>query len=47
VRAFSWNLANRVGGAAHRQGEFLADLEPAPNLVMLQEVNRRSIERVC
>jgi hypothetical protein len=47
VRVVSWNLANRVRDAARRQGEFLADLEPAPNLVLLQEVNRHSIERVC
>jgi hypothetical protein len=42
----SWNLANRVGDAARRQGEFLASLSPQPDLVMFQEVNRRSIETV-
>jgi endonuclease/exonuclease/phosphatase family metal-dependent hydrolase len=46
MRVVSWNIANRVGDAARRQGEFLADLDPRPDLVMLQEVNRRSIERV-
>jgi hypothetical protein len=38
VRVVSWNLANRAGDAARREGEFLANLEPAPNLMMLQEV---------
>jgi hypothetical protein len=47
VRAVSWNLANRVGDAARRQGEFLAGLDPRPGLVMFQEVNRRSIDVVC
>jgi hypothetical protein len=42
----SWNLANRVGDAARRQGEFLASLSHQPDLVMFQEVNRRSIETV-
>jgi hypothetical protein len=42
----SWNLSNRVGDAARRQGEFLASLSPHPDLVMFQEVNRRSIETV-
>ncbi len=46
MRVVSWNIANRVGDAARRQGEFLANLDPHPDLVMLQEVNRRSIELV-
>lgn len=47
LRAVSWNLANRVGDAARRQGEFLAALDPRPDFVMFQEVNRRSIGTVC
>ena len=46
VRVVSWNIANRVGDAARRQGEFLGALDPKPRVVMLQEVNRRSIELV-
>jgi hypothetical protein len=46
IRTVSWNVANRVGDAARRQGEFLASLSPQPDLVMFQEVNRRSIETV-
>lgn len=46
MRVVSWNLANRVGDAARRQGEFLAGLDPRPDVVMLQEVNRRSIDVV-
>ena len=47
MRVVSWNLQNRVGDAARRQGDFLGSLDPRPDLVMLQEVNRRSIELVC
>jgi endonuclease/exonuclease/phosphatase family metal-dependent hydrolase len=45
IRVVSWNLAYRVGTAATRQGELLAEL--GPDLALLQEVNRRSIEAVC
>lgn len=47
LRVVSWNVANRVGDAARRQGDFLAALDPAPDIVMLQEVNRRSIDDLC
>ena len=35
------------GVAALQQGEFLAGLDPRPDAVLLQEVNRRSIEPLC
>lgn len=47
MRVVSWNLANRVEDGARREGEFLGALDPRPSFVMLQEVNRRSIELVC
>ena len=46
LRVVSWNLAFRVKDAV-RQGEFLASLAPAPDLVLLQEVNRRLIDTLC
>lgn len=47
LRLVSWNVANRVGDATRRQGEFLAQLDPLPDVVLLQEVNRRSVETLC
>src|SRR3954470_15410 len=41
-----WNVAYRVGDAAFRQGELLASLDPMPDLVLLQEVNVASVERL-
>jgi hypothetical protein len=43
----SWNVANRVGEATRRQGEFLARLDPRPDVILLQEVNRRSVDALC
>jgi endonuclease/exonuclease/phosphatase family metal-dependent hydrolase len=37
----SWNVNFRIG-AARAQGELLASLDPPPDLVLLQEVNRHS-----
>jgi exonuclease III len=46
-RFVSWNVANRVGEATRRQGEFLARLDPRPDVILLQEVNRRSVDALC
>lgn len=43
----SWNVANRVGEATRRQGELLARLHPRPDVILLQEVNRRSVDALC
>jgi hypothetical protein len=43
----SWNVANRVGEATRRQGAFLAGLDPRPDVILLQEVNRRSVDALC
>lgn len=43
----SWNVANRVGEATCRHGEFLARLDPRPDVILLQEVNRRSVDTLC
>lgn len=47
LRAVTWNLQFRVGDSARRQGELLGSLVPAPDIVLLQEVNRRAIETLC
>jgi hypothetical protein len=47
LRFASWNVANRVGQAARRQGEFLGRLDPRPDVVLLQEANRRSVDTLC
>jgi endonuclease/exonuclease/phosphatase family metal-dependent hydrolase len=47
VRVVSWNVAYRVGDAAIAQGRWLAGLRPAPDLVLLQEVNPRSARLLC
>lgn len=39
--------SNRDGDATRRQGEFLAQLDPLPDVVLLQEVNRRSVDTLC
>lgn len=43
----SWNVAYRVGAAAVLQGEWLAALRPAPDIVLLQEVNPNSVDALC
>ena len=47
LRVASWNVAYRVGPAAVLQGAWLAALRPLPDIVLLQEVNPRSIDTLC
>jgi len=47
LRVVSWNVAYRVGTAAVLQGEWLAALHPAPDIVLLQEVNPNSVDHLC
>jgi len=43
VRVVSWNVAFRLR-SARAKGQWLASLDPAPDLVLLQEVNPNSVE---
>lgn len=45
LRVVTWNLSYRVGEAAERQGRFLDSLDP--DIVLLQEVNAGSLERLA
>src|SRR5579859_2115204 len=44
LRVLSWNVHYLTGDAADREGDFLASLDPPPDVLLLQEVNRRSAE---
>ncbi|MDB5067111.1 MAG: hypothetical protein JWM18_3545 [Chloroflexi bacterium] len=47
VRVVSWNLQYRVGAAAAREAADLRALDPQPDLLLLQEVNRSVVEDLC
>jgi hypothetical protein len=45
LRVVSWNVAYRVV-LAGRQGEFLAALDPPPDLLLVQEAHPRSLDTI-